>query len=107
MPHEAVKSASLVVVDPSGHRSTVMINAQPFRIGRQAGNQVVMRDNRASRVHAEIVLEQGEYWIEDLKSRHGTFVNGAKIQGHKLKEEDRLDFGPDSYQWIFLGCGDG
>ncbi len=65
-PRGIAKSASLVVVDPSGHRSTVTIVAQPFRIGRQAGNQVVMRDNRASRVHAEIVLEKGEYWLRDL-----------------------------------------
>jgi phosphoserine phosphatase RsbU/P len=107
MPHDLAKPASLIVVDPSGHRSTVTIHAHPFRIGRQAGNQVVMRDNRASRVHAEIVVEQGEYWIEDLKSRHGTFVNGAKIQRHKLKEEDRIDFGPDSYQLIFVAPGDG
>jgi serine phosphatase RsbU (regulator of sigma subunit) len=106
MPHEVAKSASLVVVDPSGHRSTVVINAQPFRIGRQAGNQVVMRDNRASRVHAEIILEKGEYWLEDLNSRHGTFVNGAKIQRHKLQEADRIDFGADSYQLIFMAPGE-
>src|ERR1700730_8076864 len=106
MPHEAFKSASLVVVDPSGHLSIVVIHAQPFRIGRQAGNQVVMRDNRASRVHAEIVLEKGEYWIEDLNSRHGTFVNGAKIQRHKLQEADRIDFGADSYQLIFMAPGE-
>jgi pSer/pThr/pTyr-binding forkhead associated (FHA) protein len=106
MPLEAAKSASLVVVDPSGHRSTVVINAQPFRIGRQAGNQIVMRDNRASRVHAEIILDKGEYWLEDLNSRHGTFVNGAKIQRHKLHEGDRIDFGPDSYQLIFVAPGE-
>src|SRR2546423_1574323 len=107
MPQEAVKSASLVVVDPSGHRSTVTIHAQPFRIGRQAGNQVVMRDNRASRVHAEIVIENGEYWLEDLNSRHGTVVNGSRVKRHKLQAEDRVDFGPDSYQLIFMAPGDG
>jgi sigma-B regulation protein RsbU (phosphoserine phosphatase) len=106
MPHDLVKHASLTVVDPSGHRSTVTIKAFPFRIGRQADNQVVMRDNRASRVHAEIVLEQGDYWIEDLKSRHGTFVNGAKIQRHKLQEGDRIDFGAESYQLIFMSPGE-
>jgi phosphoserine phosphatase RsbU/P len=107
MPHDPAKSASLIVVDPSGRRSTVTINVNPFRIGRQAGNQVVMRDNRASRVHAEIVVENGEHWIEDLNSRHGTFVNGSKIKRHKLKEEDRIDFGADSYQLIFVAPGDG
>ena len=107
MPHDHVNPASVIVVAPSGHRSTVTINAHPFRIGRQAGNQVVMSDNRASRVHAEIVVQNGEYWIEDLNSRHGTFVNGSRIKRHKLQAEDRVDFGPDSYQLIFMAPGDG
>ena len=106
MSHEAGSPASLVVIDPSGHRSTVAIRVLPFRIGRQADNQLVMRDNRASRVHASIAVDQGEYWIEDLNSRHGTFVNGAKIQRHKLQDSDRIDFGSkDSYQLTFLPPG--
>jgi serine phosphatase RsbU (regulator of sigma subunit) len=76
--------------------------ALPFRIGRQADNQLIMRDSRASRNHARIVMEEGEFWVEDLKSRHGTFVNAARISRHKLKNSDRIDFGsPDSYQLIF------
>ena len=93
MPPEPAKAAdsatastaSLVVVDPSGHRSSVVIHTLPFRIGRQAGNQFVLRDNRASRVHASIFSEQGEYWIEDQNSRHGTFVNGVKIGRHSRR----------------------
>src|SRR5438270_11961645 len=103
MPHEVAKSATLMVVDPSGHRSTVPIQSLPFRIGRQADNQLIMRDNRASRVHARIVLEQHDYWLEDLNSRHGTYVNGAKIQRHRLQDSDRIDFGStDSYQLTFM-----
>ncbi len=110
-----VKSASLIVIDPSGRRSTVAIDRLPFRIGRQADNQLVMRDNRTSRVHATIFTEHGEYWIEDLNSRHGTFVNGEKIGRHRLRESDRIEFGssdlvpahlfaagrPGSRVWIF------
>ena len=107
MAHEIVNPASLMVVDPSGHRSSVAIRSLPFSLGRQADNQLVMRDNRASRVHARIVLEKGDYWLEDLNSRHGTFVNGAKIQRHRLQESDRIDFGStDSYQLTFLPPGD-
>jgi serine phosphatase RsbU (regulator of sigma subunit) len=84
----------------------VAIRKQPFHIGRQADNQIVMRDNRASRVHAQVLLDQGEYWIEDLNSRHGTYVNGAKIQRHKLQDSDRIEFGMiDSYQLIFMPAG--
>src|SRR5256885_7460221 len=94
--------ASLIVVDPSGRRSTVPIETLPFRIGRQADNELVMRDNRASRVHARIVVEHEDYWIEDQNSRHGTFVNGARIQRHKLKDADRIEFGSaESYELVF------
>jgi len=64
-----------------------------------------MRDNRASRVHAHVVLEHGEYWIEDLNSRHGTYVNGSKIQRHKLQDSDRIEFRHDRFLPIDLHAG--
>jgi len=100
---ESNASPSLVVVDPSGHRSTVVINSFPFRIGRQADNQLVLRDTRASRVHTRIILENGSYWLEDLNSRHGTFVNGERIERRKLESSDRIEFGTtDSYELTFI-----
>jgi len=97
-----VKPASLIVIDPSGNRTTLPIQVLPFRIGRQADNQLIMRDSRASRNHARIVMEEGEYWVEDLDSKHGTWVNGTRMQRQKLKNSDRIEFGsPDSYQLIF------
>lgn len=106
MPHDHAKGASLLVVDPSGHRSTVTIHTLPFRIGRQADNQFVVRDNRASRVHASIFSEQGDYWIEDLNSSRGTFVNGARVQRQRLSDSDKIDFGSaDSYQLTFMAPG--
>ena len=73
------RPATLVVVNPSGTRSRVPIGATPFSIGRQADNHLILRDNRASRNHARIVLDTGEYYVEDLKSSHGIFVNGVKV----------------------------
>jgi len=103
---QATNVASVVVVDPSGHRSTVAIETLPFRIGRQADNQIVLRDNRASRVHAQIVHDGNDYWLDDLNSRHGTYVNGARVQRHHLQDSDRIEFGStDSYQLIFIGSG--
>lgn len=94
--------ASLVVVDPAGHRSRVPVQPLPFRIGRHADNHLIIRDTRASRTHARIVHEGGEYWIEDCGSRHGTFVNGARVERRALHNSDRIDFGAqDSYQLVF------
>jgi serine phosphatase RsbU (regulator of sigma subunit)/pSer/pThr/pTyr-binding forkhead associated (FHA) protein len=94
--------ASLVVVDPNGHRSRVPLSPVPFSIGRQPGNQLVIRDSRASRSHARIVLEGGHYVLEDTGSRHGTFVNGKRVEKHSLQNGDKIDFGvQDSYSLMF------
>jgi sigma-B regulation protein RsbU (phosphoserine phosphatase) len=93
---------ALVVVNPSGHRTRVSIDVLPFMIGRQGDSQLVLRDNRASRVHARIVAENGAYFIEDLKSRHGVYVNGERIERRQLANSDRVDFGfQDSYKLVF------
>jgi serine phosphatase RsbU (regulator of sigma subunit) len=96
------RPASLLVIDPGGHRIRIEIGPLPFRIGRQADNHLVLRDNRASRLHAVIKLEGGEYLIEDAGSRHGTLVNGKRIERHILRSSDRIEFGvPDSYELVF------
>jgi serine phosphatase RsbU (regulator of sigma subunit) len=94
--------ASLIVVDPNGQRTRIELSPIPFNIGRQAGNHYVVRDSRASRIHARIVLEGLQYMVEDAGSRHGVFVNGAKVTRHPLKSADRIDFGiSDSYHFYF------
>jgi serine phosphatase RsbU (regulator of sigma subunit) len=63
---------------------------------------LVLRDNRISRAHAHLVVEDGDYFIEDLGSRHGTFVNEARTSRQKLQSSDSIEFGfPDSYRLVF------
>jgi serine phosphatase RsbU (regulator of sigma subunit) len=98
---EIANAAGLIVVDPNGHRTRVEIKPLPFKIGRQADNHLILRDSRTSRRHAQIVLENGQYVIEDADSRHGVFVNGERIHRQPLHNSDRIEFGvPDSYQLI-------
>jgi sigma-B regulation protein RsbU (phosphoserine phosphatase) len=98
----AAAPASLIVVDPNGHRTRVEIQPIPFKIGRQADSHLILRDSRASRNHAQIVLVDGEYAIEDLGSRHGVYVNGERVERRQLRNSDRIEFGvPDSYQLVF------
>ncbi len=101
-PVSATRAASVVVSTPSGTRTRVPVHPLPFHIGRQSDNQLVLRDNRASRTHARIDVEAGEYYIQDLKSSHGTYVNGSRIQRQKLQASDRIEFGfADSYSLVF------
>jgi serine phosphatase RsbU (regulator of sigma subunit) len=93
---------ALAVINPSGNRSRVPLEPLPFTIGRQGDNNLVLRDNRASRAHARIVSENSDFFVEDLGSRHGVFVNGQRVKRHKLADADRIDFGfQDSYRLVF------
>ncbi|MGH9629277.1 MAG: SpoIIE family protein phosphatase [Bryobacteraceae bacterium] len=96
------RTASLVVITPSGTRTRVALERLPFSIGRHPDSNLVLRDSRASRNHARITLDDGQYFIEDLKSSHGIFVNGARALRHSLQNGDQIEFGvPDSYSLIF------
>jgi phosphoserine phosphatase RsbU/P len=98
------RSPRLVVVEPNGTRREVQISSFPFRIGRQADNELTLRDSRISRQQAQITTDNGAFVIEDMGSRHGTFVNGEKILRRELKANDRIDFGMnDSYKLVYIG----
>ena len=98
----ATGGAVLQVIAPSGQRERMPLYPLPFSIGRQGDNDLVLRDNRASRKHARIVFDAGDYIIEDLESRHGVWINGQRVHRQVLREADRVDIGlPDSYQLIF------
>ena len=100
------RAPRLIVIEPSGVRREVPISSSPFRIGRQAGTELMLRDSRISRQQAQIVASNGAWMLEDLGSRHGTFVNGEKVLRHELQPKDRIDFGmADSYKLVYLGEG--
>jgi sigma-B regulation protein RsbU (phosphoserine phosphatase) len=99
---ETARSPALEVINPSGNRSRMMLDRLPFLIGRQGDNHLVLRDNRISRSHARIVAENGDYFLEDLNSRQGVYLNGQRIIRGKLAASDHVDFGlQDSYRLVF------
>ena len=79
MTFSADSGAALVVVDPNGRRARVGLSAFPFRIGRAPDNNLVLRDGRISRNHAQVSSADGNCVLEDLGSRHGVWVNGERV----------------------------
>ncbi|MBI4466299.1 MAG: SpoIIE family protein phosphatase [Acidobacteria bacterium] len=100
----ARSTPQLVLIDPSGARTQVPIGKTPFTIGRLSDNDLPLRDSRISRHHAAIVLENGHYAVQDQNSRHGTFVNGERVETVRpLRNNDRIEFGvPGSYVLLFV-----
>lgn len=72
----------------------------PFSIGRRHDRDLVLDDPHVSRQHAEIALSEGpegpEYLVHDLGSRHGTWVNGQRVELSPLHPGDRIEFGTRS-----------
>src|ERR1700683_4892818 len=98
------RAPRIALIEPGGVRREVPITTTPFRIGRQAGNELTLRDSRISRQQAQIINPEGAYVLEDMGSRHGTYVNGQKVLRHELRPKDSVDFGmTDSYRFIYLG----
>src|SRR5215472_10667555 len=83
---------SLIYVQGNEQRSIVM-NRTPFSVGRKVDKDLVIPDPRVSRDHAIIVAENQDFYVVDQGSKHGTFVNGEKVQRQKLQRNDRVEFG--------------
>ncbi len=63
-------------------------------LGRSPGAELRLEDDGISRNHARVRAEGGKAWIDDLASRNGTFVNGAKITtAVELADGDKIQIG--------------
>ena len=62
-----------------GDRFEVPLESDSLVIGRSAESDVSISDRSLSRRHARLYSEDGELYVEDLDSRHGTNVNGRRI----------------------------
>ena len=72
-------SPELVVLGEEEYLQTFTLYQLPGTIGRNAENTVTVNDDQMSRRHAAILQQGDQYWIEDLNSKNGVFVNGVKI----------------------------
>ena len=62
-------------------------------VGRGSDLDLVLAEDMVSRKHAKIFFREGAFWIQDLGSTNGTFVNGEKVKRARLSEGDRLLIG--------------
>ena len=95
----------LLVTDTLGRR-LIPIDKPLVTLGRRSETDVRVPGAGVSRVHAEIVSENGVYRLRDCASRFGTFVNGERATEHVLAHGDRIKLGQSDDTEIVFYVGD-
>ena len=85
--------AMLLRMDGVGAGQVLSIAQTPFTMGRHATNKLPIDDDSISRFHARFVREGSEYFVEDLGSRNGTFLQGKRITRAVVKDDDWVQLG--------------
>jgi membrane-bound lytic murein transglycosylase D len=75
-----------------------------FRIGRDLECEMPIVEQVVSKVHAEVRCEEGQWWLVDLQSRNGTYLNGERIERALLPSSCKVELGHGGpILWISVG----
>lgn len=66
-----------------------------FHIGRDPGCEVCIPDAHASRRHAQVAFTRGQWWIRDLQSSNGLFVDDQRVEAAPIGEGVAVRLGGD------------
>lgn len=99
-----------VLVVLQGHQLglTIQLDKSQMIIGRGTQSDIVLIDEVASRQHAEIIrleVEDGcfEYYVNDLDSTNGTFLNGSRVTSQQLLQDgDKVKIGKHLMKFALL-----
>ncbi|MFT9495234.1 FHA domain-containing protein [Anaerosolibacter sp.] len=70
-------------------------------VGRGNNNDIVIKDPYISNIHIKIALDENEFFLEDLDSANGTYLNGDRVLDVvKLKNGDRIKFGQLEFLFV-------
>jgi diguanylate cyclase (GGDEF)-like protein len=98
----------LVIIQGLGLGTSVGLTKESLIIGRGSTADLVLRDEVASRQHAEIRTMESqdgcvEYYLTDMGSTNGTYLNGLKITGEQLLQDgDKIKIGDHLLKFALL-----
>lgn len=89
---EARRFALLIFCDRDA-QLRLLDDGESVVIGRKEPAEVVIRDDAISKQHVRLLRKRDEVWVEDLDSRHGTFVRGRRIKHERLGAFEEVSLG--------------
>jgi len=88
-----LRAAILLLQDDTPVNEFPLEADQPLSVGRSSTNSLQVHDTKLSRQHCQIRATPDGYFVRDLGSKNGTFVNGARITEARLRNGDRIQVG--------------
>lgn len=85
--------ASLRILNGSLESQEIELSPDPMTVGRSSSCDVRIGDAGVSSKHAKIWCEDGHYFLMDLGSTNGTFVNDKDVDRERLSDGDVITFG--------------
>jgi serine phosphatase RsbU (regulator of sigma subunit) len=82
-----------LVIFSGGSQSHYVLSQPVVTLGRRPDRDIVLPQPHVSRDHAKIELRESQYFLVDLGSSHGSFVNGQLVKEHGLRNGDRIELG--------------
>ncbi len=76
-----------------------LLNRKRMLIGRQKNLDIYVDDPRASRIHAQIVYLDQQFFIHDLNSLHGVHMGQGKVKWYALSDHDKLHIGEHTLEY--------
>jgi len=86
MPQLIVKALDKVIKE-------IILAKDGFSIGRLPDNDLELNDHLVSRHHSKIIKQGIEFFVQDLGSANGTFLNKKAIKTERLKDGDEIQIG--------------
>jgi pSer/pThr/pTyr-binding forkhead associated (FHA) protein len=84
----------LRIVEPAAQKGRSFPLGEELTVGRAAGCQVTLDDTYASQLHARVFARDGQFFVEDLGSTNGTYLNRRKVAGPMVMQRgDKLQIG--------------
>ena len=105
-PHDELEPGQGLLLVKRGPNagSTFLLEKDLTTAGRNTESDVFLDDITVSRKHAEFLRQSGAFFVRDVGSLNGTYVNGEQVEETKLASKDEVQIG--KFKLVFFAAGE-